>query len=141
MSRERTVDGLALSGLTELALGAQTGWLMALAVSDPDKLKALGVRSAGRLRQWHLDLIALGGLTALASVVVPDPPRKVAVPLAVGAWVNANAFGVLAFRPELKDHPAYRAGVIGSFLSASWGFTGLAAVAWHRRLAEGRQRA
>jgi hypothetical protein len=135
MNRQREVDGLTVSGLTELALGAQTGWLMALAVTDPDRLKALGVQSAGRLRQWHLDLIALGGLTALASVVVSDPPRKVAVPLAVGAWVNANAFGVLAFRPELKDHPAYRAGVIGSFVSASWGFTGLAAVAWQRWLA------
>lgn len=139
MNRQREVDGLTVSGLTELALGAQTGWLMALAVTDPDKLKALGVQSAGRLRQWHLDLIALGGLTALASVVVPDPPRKVAVPLAVGAWVNANAFGVLAFRPEFKDHPAYRAGVVGSFVSASWGFTGLAAVAWQRWLA-GRHR-
>ena len=68
----------------------------------------------------------------LASVVVPDPPRKVAVPLAVGAWNNANAFGVLAFRPDLKDHSAYRAGVIGSFIATSWGFTGLAAVAWRR---------
>jgi len=26
--------------------------------------------------------------------------RTVAVPLALGAWVNANAFGVLAFRPS-----------------------------------------
>jgi len=41
------------------------------------------------------------------------------VPLAVGAWVNANAFGVLAFRPELKDHPVYRAGVASSFVAAS----------------------
>jgi hypothetical protein len=56
------------------------------------------------------------------------------VPLAVGAWVNANAFGVLAFRPELKDHPAYKTGVVASFISTSWGFTSLAAVAWNRWL-------
>ena len=65
---------------------------------------------------------------------MPDPPRKVAVPLAVGAWVNANAFGVLAFRPELKEHPVYKTAVIASFVSTSWGFTGLAAVAWKRWL-------
>jgi len=132
MRANQNVGGLAVSGLTEVALGAQTGWLIALAVSEPDTLRRLGIRSAARRRRWHLDLIMLGGPTALASVVVPDPPRKVAVPLAVGAWTNANAFGVLAFRPELKDHPAYRAGVIGSFIATSWGFTGLAAVAWRR---------
>ena len=128
------VDGLVVSGLTELALGALTGWPMALAVSRPDDLPKIGIRSGARLRQWHLDLIMLGGLTAAAPRFVPDPPRKVAVPLAVGAWVNANAFGVLAFRPELKDHPAYKAAVGASFVSTSWGFTGLAAVAWKRWL-------
>jgi hypothetical protein len=121
-----------VSGLTELALGALTGWPMALSVSRPDDLGKIGIRSAARLRQWHLDLILLGGLTAASSRLVPDPPPAVAVPLAVGAWTNANAFGVLAFRPELKEHPLYEAGVIASFASTSWGFTGLAVVAWRR---------
>jgi hypothetical protein len=128
------IDGLVVAGLTELALGALTGWPMALSVSRPEDLQKVGIRSGARLRQWHLDLIMLGSLTALAPKVVPDPPRAVAVPLAVGAWTNANAFGVLAFRPELKDHPAYRAGVAASFVATSWGFTGLAGVAWKRWL-------
>jgi hypothetical protein len=128
------VNGLVVSGLTELALGALTGWPMSLAVSAPQDLERVGIRSAARLRQWHLDLIMLGGLTAASSRVVPDPPRAVAVPLAVGAWTNANAFGILAFRPELKDHALYRAGVVASFISTSWGFTGLAAVAGKRWL-------
>lgn len=128
------VDGLVVSGLTELALGALTGWPMAVAVSRPEDLPKVGIRSGARLRQWHLDLIMLGSLTAAASRLVPDPPRKVAVPLAVGAWVNANAFGILAFRPELIDHPAYKTAVGASFVSTSWGFTGLAAVAWKRWL-------
>jgi hypothetical protein len=131
---EVAVDGLVVAGLTELALGALTGWPMAIAVSRPQDLARLGIRSGPRLRQWHLDLIMLGGLTAAAPSFVPDVPRTVAVPLAVGAWVNANAFGVLAFRPELKDHAVYKAAVAGSFISASWGFVGLAAVAWKRRL-------
>jgi hypothetical protein len=126
------IPGLVVAGLGELALGALTGWPMALAVSRPDDLKRLGIRSPARLRQWHLDLIMLGSLTASASTWVPDPPRKVAVPLALGAWTNANAFGILAFRPELKEHPAYKAGVGASFVATSWGFTGLAVVAWKR---------
>ncbi len=80
-----------------------------------------------------LSELALGALVGWpVSLVVPDPPRAVAAPLAIGAWTNANAFGVLAFRPELKDHPAYRASVIASFIATTWGFTGLASVAWQR---------
>jgi hypothetical protein len=105
---------------------------MALSVSSPEDLGKIGIRSGARLRQWHLDLIMLGGLTAASSRFVPEPPAAVALPLAVGAWTNANAFGILAFRPQLKDHPIYKAGVIASFVSTSWGFTGLAAVAWSR---------
>lgn len=130
--RTQKIDGLVVSGLTELAMGALMGWPMALAVSRPEDLPKIGIRSGARLRQWHLDLIMLGSLTAAAPKFVPDPPRAVAVPLAVGAWTNANAFGVLAVRPELKDHPVYKAGVIASFISTSWGFTGLAATAWSR---------
>jgi hypothetical protein len=70
----------------------------------------------------------LGGLTAAAPRFVPDPPRTAAVPLALGAWVNASAFRVLASRPELKDHNVYKAGVVGLLISASSGFVGLAAV-------------
>jgi hypothetical protein len=73
---------------------------------------------------------------AAAPRLVPSPPRKAGVPLAVGAWVNATAFGVLAFRPDLKDHPVYRASVETLFVAASWGFAGLAAVAWKRWLEE-----
>ena len=78
----------------------------------------------------------LGSLRAAAPRLVPSPPRKVGVPLAVGACVNANPFGVLAFRPDLKDHPVYRASVATPVVAASWGFTGLAAVAWKRSLEE-----
>ena len=109
---------------------------MSVAVTRPHDLPKLGVRSGARLRQWHLDLIMLGSLTAAAPRLVPSPPRTVGVPLDVGAWVNANAFGVLAFRPDLKDHPVYRASVATPFVAASWGFTGLAAVAWKRWLEE-----
>ena len=130
--KQQRMDGLVVSGLTELALGALTGWPMALAVSRPEDLPKIGIRSGARLRQWHLDLIMLGSLTAAAPRLVPDLPRSVGVPLAVGAWVNANGFGVLAFRPDLKENPVFKTAVISGFVSTSWGFTGLAVEAWRR---------
>ena len=81
---------------------------------------------------WHVDLIMLGALTVRALRFMPELPRKVAVSFAAGAWVIANALGVLAFRPDLVDHRVYKAGVGASFVSATWGFTGFAAVAWRR---------
>jgi hypothetical protein len=127
-------ETLVASGLIELALGALTGWPYALAIDNPDAARRLGVRSVGRLRQWHLDLIALGALTVLVGSAVPDLPRRVAWPLALGAWTNANAFGVLALRPELKEHPVYKASAVASFATVSWGCCGLAAVGVRRRL-------
>ena len=125
-----TNQAMLAAGLTEVALGALTGWPYALAIADPERAKALGIRSNHRLRQWHLDLIALGSLTVLAATAVPNLPKPVAVPLTVGAWTNANAFGVLVFRPDLHDHPGYRAAVLGSFVATTVGFVGLARAAW-----------
>jgi len=129
----RTNDAMVVAGLAEVTAGALTGWPFALAISDPERMRALGVRSTPRLRQWHLDLIALGGLTVLAGVAVEDVPPAVGLALAAGAWTNANAFGVLAVRPDLHDHPAYRAAVVGSFAAVTWGWAGLTAVALRRR--------
>ena len=120
-------EAMVVAGLAEIALGAATGWPFALAIADPDRARRLGLRSVARLRQWHLDLVALGGLTVLAATAVPDLPRRIAVPLTLGAWTNANAFGVLAFRPDAQGHPAYRGAVAGSFALTTWGFTALAA--------------
>lgn len=129
----RANETLVASGLVELALGALSGWPYALAIDDPDAARRLGVRSVGRLRQWHLDLIALGGLSVLIGSAVPDLPRRVAWPLALGAWTNANAFGVLALQPELKEHPVYKAAAVASFATVSWGCCGLAAIGLRRR--------
>ncbi len=130
----RANETLVASGLIELALGALAGWPYALAVDDPAAVRRLGIRSVGRLRQWHLDLIALGALSVLVGSAVPDLPRRVAWPLALGAWTNANAFGVLALRPELKEHPVYKASAVASFATVSWGCCGLAAVGVRRRV-------
>ncbi|MEA2450000.1 MAG: hypothetical protein QOG63_1932 [Thermoleophilaceae bacterium] len=130
--RPAPVDGLVVSGLAEVAVGALSGWPFALAVADPQRVKALGVRSPRRLRQWHFDLLALGGLTVLAGTAVPSLPARVAWPLGIGAWTNAMAFAVLMVRPDAETGMPYRVGVTGSFAVTTVGFVGLATEAFKR---------
>lgn len=129
---------LLLSGLTELALGALTGWPYAVAISDPEQVQKLGIRSTERLRQWHLDLIALGGLSVLIGTAVPNLPWRLAWLLALGCWTNASSFGVLAFRPDASGNAAFRAATGASFATVSGGFTALAALALRRAWIQGR---
>ena len=126
-------ESLVACGLAEITLGALTGWPYAQAIADRDKARALGIQSTPRLRQWHLDLVALGGLSVLAGTAVPDMPRPVAWAIGVGGWTNANAFGVLVFRPDLHEHPGYRAAVGASFVMVTAGWTMLTAHALRRR--------
>lgn len=127
------VDPLVVSGLVELATGALTGWLYTLVKTDRERARALGIKSGARVRQWHLDLIALGGLTAMAGTAVPELPAWVKWPLGIGAWTNAMSFLPLAFDPGIEQRELYRAAVGVSFVSTSVGFTGLAFTAARRR--------
>jgi hypothetical protein len=124
---------LVLSGLTELALGALSGWVYTAAVKRPDLLRAVGIGSPARIRQWHLDLGMLGAYTVVCGLAVPDAPRAVEVALGIGAWTNAMSFLPLAFREDLIDRPVYLVPVVGSFVATSVGFTGMAVTAWRRR--------
>lgn len=132
MSTPRPVEPVVVSGLTELAVGALTGFPFAVAVSDPNLLKRMGVRAPARIRQLHLDLIIMGGLIAAAGTAVPDLPRWASVPLAVGGWTNALSFLPLALRPEVEQTAAYRAAVGVSFVATSAGWVSVAAVAARR---------
>lgn len=129
---KQELDPLVVSGLTEVAAGALSGWVYTLVKVDPNRARALGIKAGGRIRQWHLDLIALGGLTAIAGTAVTDLPRWVRWPLGVGAWTNAMAFLPLAFDPRIEQNRLYRAAVAASFVSTSTGFTGLALTAARR---------
>lgn len=121
------------SGVAELAAGALSGWVYTLARTQPERARKLGIVSAPRVRQWHLDLAMLGTATATCAMAVPDAPRFVSAALGVGAWTNAMAFLPLAFKPELDREPAYVAAVGASFLATSVGFAGMAVTIGARR--------
>jgi hypothetical protein len=138
--RNAVPSALVVSGLIEVATGALAGWPYTLVRQDPEAARRLlGIRSGARIRQWHLDLAMLGGLTVAVGTAVPDAPRWASIPLGVGAWTNAMSFLPLAFAPEIDKHPVYRATAGASFISTSMGFTGMAIVAARRRRA-GRRR-
>jgi hypothetical protein len=130
--RPEPLDPLVVSGVTELAAGALSGWVYTFVREQPELARKVGLRSAGRVRQWHLDLVMLGGSHALLGHVLPGLPRRVAVPLAVGSWCNAMAFLPLAIDPKADERPVYRAAVVGSFVATSVGFAGAAREAWLR---------
>lgn len=129
---------LLASGVTELAAGALSGWVYTLARTQPELARELGIANTARVRQWHLDLAMLGTATVALAVAVPDAPRPVAAALGVGAWTNAMAFLPLAFKPDVDEHPAFRAAVLTSFVATSIGFSGMARTVWRRR--RGRRR-
>ena len=129
----RRPDALVVSGLTELALGALTGWVYTAALKQPALLRKVGINSPSRIRQWHLDLGMLGAYTVVCGLAVPDAPRGVQAALAVGAWTNAMSFLPLAFSEDLMNRPVYLVPVVGSFIATSTGFAGMALTAWRRR--------
>jgi hypothetical protein len=132
--RTSVPSALVVSGLAEVALGALAGWPYTLVRQDPEAARRLlGIRSAARVRQWHLDLAMLGGLTVAVGTAVPDAPKWASIPLGVGAWTNAMAFLPLAFAPEVDRSPVYKAAAGASFVATSVGFVGMAVAGARRR--------
>ena len=128
-------SGLVTSGVVELAAAALSGWVYTLAVRDKERARRLGIVSTPRIRQWHLDLAALGTSTVALGLAVPDAPKAVQYSLGAGAWSNAMLFLPVAFSPRLADDRRYLTVVGASFASTTIGFVGIAATALRRRAA------
>ncbi|HEU4657245.1 MAG TPA: hypothetical protein VFR97_06950 [Capillimicrobium sp.] len=122
------VSWVTQAGGVELALGALSGWVIALSVDRPDLIRRAGVRNPGRLRQAHLDLIVMGVILLAVGVAAPGLPPLWQALLVAGAWVNPLLFLPLAFRPEASKAPPYRAVTLLSFAAMS---AGTVAVAVH----------
>jgi hypothetical protein len=115
------VSWVTQAGGVELALGALSGWVIALSVDRPDVLRRVGVRAPGRLRQAHLDLIIMGVILLAVGVAAPGLPAVWQALLVVGAWVNPLLFVPLAFGPDVQRAAPYRAVTLTSFTAMSGG--------------------
>lgn len=117
---------LAKVGFVELATGGLTGWIVLLTMERPDLIKRAGVRTPRRLLQMHLDLIIMGLILIAVGLALPDLAAAIAIPLAIGTWVNPLLFLPLAFKPDVNQVLAYRAVSALSFLAVSGGLTAAA---------------
>ncbi|GAB3930326.1 hypothetical protein GCM10029976_031890 [Kribbella albertanoniae] len=126
------VNGLVVSGLAQIAVGALTGFPYAAAVYKPELLAKTGVQAPGRIRQLHLDLIIMGGVVTATGLALPRLPRAVSVPLAIGCWTNALAFAPVAIRPSIEQAKPYRAAVTASFVTTTASWVVVAGIALHR---------
>jgi hypothetical protein len=117
---------LAKVGFVELAAGALTGWVVALSFVGQEPLKRVGVRTPRRLLQMHIDLILMGLILIAVGLALPDLAGWIAIPLAIGTWVNPLLFAPLAWRQDLVKVPAYRAVAVLSFICVSGGLTAVA---------------
>lgn len=133
MATTHVPSALVVSGLAEVAAGALAGWPYTLVRQNPEAARKIGIKSGARIKQWHLDLAILGGLTIAVGSAVPNAPRWASIPLGVGAWTNAMSFLPLAFAPEVDKSPVYKAFAGASFITTSVGFTGMAIEGARRR--------
>ncbi len=129
MENDRT---LVTAGVTQIALGALSGWGLSAVIGLPGVAERLGVQDVHRLRQAHLDVLIMGGLVTAAGAVRDAPPWATRA-VRVGAWTNPLLFVPLAFRPALVRHPAYQLASVASFTATCAGWVGLALAARRER--------
>ncbi len=127
-------EKLVTSGVTQVAIGAASGWPLAALVGQPALRERLGVKDVVRLRQAHLDVLIMGGLLTAAGSVpgVPDWARRAAV---VGAWTNPLLFVPLAFKKDAAATVPFQLASVASFTVTCAGWFGIARAARRSRRA------
>jgi hypothetical protein len=119
---------MVAAGVSQIAVGALSGWGVAALVGIPGLSERLGVVEPVRLRQAHLDVIIMGGLVSAAGLV-DDAPTWSQRAVKVGAWTNPLLFVPLAFRPTAPSSKVYAVASAASFTVTCAGWVGLARAA------------
>lgn len=119
---------LVSAGVTQVAVGAVSGWPLALLIAQPGLAAKLGIVEPVRLRQAHLDVLIMGGLVTAAGQI-DNAPNWAKVATRLGAWTNPLLFVPLAFNPKATRTIAYQAASTVSFAVTTAGWLGLAVAA------------
>lgn len=113
-------------GLVSLALAGISGWLVHAITERPDWFRDHGIPAPSRFRQMHLDWVMMGLIQIAVQSVAPGMPAWIRAFIAFGTVVNPLLFAPLAWGPQVKEHLAFRAVGVVSFLSLSVGLPALA---------------
>ena len=119
-------------GTVSLAVGAVSGYLLALVVDQPRIFKRFGVRHPARIRQIHLDWIIMGTVLIATGLAAPGLPTWVVVATGFGGIVNPLLFVPLAFRASAQQNLIYRAASGLSFTALSSGLVASAVIVCSR---------
>jgi hypothetical protein len=119
---------MVAAGVSQIAVGAVSGWGLAALIGIPGLKERLGVVEPVRFRQAHLDVLIMGGLVTAAGLV-DDAPTWSTRAVKVGAWTNPLLFIPLAFRPTAPSSKLYAAASAASFAVTCAGWVGLARTA------------
>jgi cell division protein FtsW (lipid II flippase) len=117
---------VAQVGLSLLAFGALSGWVVVLRTEYPDVVRRIGVKSPRRLLQAHIDYIIMGVILIAVGTALPDLATWNRVALIVGTIVNPTLFLPLAFREDWSKVALYRVVTVASFATMSVGTVGAA---------------
>ena len=119
-------------GMVSIAVGAVSGYALALVVEHSPIFKRIGIRHPARIRQVHLDWIIMGTVLVAAGLAAPNLPAWVVVLVALGGIVNPLLFIPLAFRASAQQNLAYRVASGISFTALSTGLVSTAIIVCSR---------
>jgi hydroxylaminobenzene mutase len=119
-------------GMVSIAVGAVSGYALALVVERSPIFKRIGIRHPARIRQVHLDWIIMGTVLVATGLAAPNLPVWVVVLVALGGIVNPLLFLPLAFRASAQQNLVYRVASGISFTALSTGLVSTAIVVCSR---------
>lgn len=119
-------------GTVSLAVGAVSGYALALVVEHSKIFKRIGIRHPARIRQIHLDWIIMGVVLIATGLAAPGLPPWVVVAVGFGGIVNPLLFLPLAFRASAQQNVFYRVASGVSFTALSSGLVASAVIVCSR---------
>lgn len=124
----RVTSMLVKIGSVSLAVGAVSGYALALVVEHSPIFKRIGIRHPARIRQVHLDWIIMGVVLIATGLAAPNLPTWAVIATGFGGIVNPLLFLPLAFRASAQKNLVYRVISGLSFTALSSGLVAAAVV-------------
>lgn len=117
-------------GVTSIAVGALSGFVLAISSEKPRLLTRFGVVNRAPIRQVHLDWIIMGGILTAIGVALPDLSDVAVILIASGGIVNPLLFVPGIFSRTFDYTLLMRIISIASYILLSLGLLLAGVAAW-----------